>query len=340
MEQSEPISRFDAAPIVAVMTRDEAEQCEREIITTGNRLRRLFLEFYERRGWEVLGYSSWDTWAATVLPASMQHAYRELTAGIAEKVLTHGLELGTVPERQLRPLGKLIELPRGQNDGSRTPVVDEDGIRDSWERAQELAAEEGRPLAARHVTTAVNEYLNGAPPVQAPTVTRFNEGLRSSTTGEWYTPLHIITIARTVMGDIDLDPASCHAAQVTIQAAQWFGLDHVDPAHRDGLDREWPGRVWLNPPYGDVIGDWVARLVHQYDMEITTEALALLPARLDTAWWQDNLARFPFCVIRGRLRFSNAGDSAPFPSVVVYLGASPDVFTHYFSDIGLVYRPM
>jgi len=46
--------------------------------------------------------------------------------------------------------------------------------------------------------------------------------------------------------------------------------------------------------------------------------VCLLPARTDTRWWQDNVPGASFVVfIRGRLRFGNATNSAPFPSALV-----------------------
>jgi hypothetical protein len=161
----------------------------------------------------------------------------------------------------------------------------------------------------------------------------------SSATPEWYTPAHIIEKARAMMGAIDLDPASSQEAQRTVQAGAWFGLDHPDETRRDGLAHEWPGLVYLNPPYGDVIGDWVHRLIHQYDMDITTEAIALLPGRIDTGWFQPLIERgFAWCIVKGRLRFSGAENSAPFPSVIMYLGEDVDRFQRFFRDLGPIVR--
>ncbi len=60
---------------------------------------------------------------------------------------------------------------------------------------------------------------------------------------EWYTPSRHIELARAVMGDIDTDPATSEIANQTVKAKTIF------TAENDGRDKQWTGRVWLNPPY-------------------------------------------------------------------------------------------
>ena len=45
----------------------------------------------------------------------------------------------------------------------------------------------------------------------------------SSETNEWYTPKKYVDVARQILGEIDLDPASCIVANRVIKAKQfWF----------------------------------------------------------------------------------------------------------------------
>ena len=77
-------------------------------------------------------------------------------------------------------------------------------------------------------------------------------------TGEFerYTPAQYIAAARRVLGEIDLDPASCEVAQGIVKAVQYF------TAKDDGLKQEWHGRVWLNPPYAQpLIAQFVSKLI-------------------------------------------------------------------------------
>ena len=60
---------------------------------------------------------------------------------------------------------------------------------------------------------------------------------------EHYTPRRFTDSARVVMGSIDLDPASNEVANSWIQANTFYSLEN------QGLDKEWTGNVWMNPPY-------------------------------------------------------------------------------------------
>jgi len=154
-------------------------------------------------------------------------------------------------------------------------------------------------------------------------------GVFSSDTPEWYTPPEIIECVLELLGTIDLDPCS-NEGNPNVPAARCFTVAD------DGLRQVWSGRVYMNPPYGDVIAEWVAKLRSEYITGNVAEAIALIPARTDTAWWQDNFNASAVCYVRGRLRFSGADNSAPFPSAVAYFGERVDAFVDAFADLGEV----
>ena len=86
---------------------------------------------------------------------------------------------------------------------------------------------------------------------------------------------------------------------------------------QNGLAQEWKGICWCNPPYGREIGKWVEKA---YRSAMTGDALVvmLLPARTDTRWFHDYIydkAQIRF--VRGRLKFGDSKNSAPFPSMIV-----------------------
>lgn len=152
----------------------------------------------------------------------------------------------------------------------------------------------------------------------------------SRRTVEWYTPPEVIERTVRLLGSIDLDPCSEGADPPNVPAAQHF--TEAD----DGLSREWCGRVYMNPPYGRVIGEWVQKLVDEYRAGRVHEGIALVPARTDTRWFR-LLGDSTLCFVRGRLRFSSHMGSAPFPSTVAYLGRRPGAFAKAFSDLGDVW---
>ncbi len=83
----------------------------------------------------------------------------------------------------------------------------------------------------------------------------------------------------------------------------------------DGLEPNWRGVCWMNPPYGRTIGKWVRKAYEESQNGATV--VCLLPSRTDTAWWHDYCLKGEIRFLRGRLKFSNSKNSAPFPSVIV-----------------------
>src|SRR6266568_9141312 len=128
------------------------------------------------------------------------------------------------------------------------------------------------------------------------------EALLSSKNNEWYTPEHIIEAAREVMGAIDLDPASSAEANKTVRATRYYTKEE------NGLMHKWPGRVWLNPPYGFTSGKsnqaiWSRRLISQHEQGIATEAILLVNAATSEKWFHP-LYHYRICFVQGRIRFS------------------------------------
>lgn len=81
----------------------------------------------------------------------------------------------------------------------------------------------------------------------------------------------------------------------------------------DGLKQVWEGTVWCNPPYGREIGKWVKKAA-----ESNTTVVMLLPARTDTSWFHEYIyGKAEVRFVKGRLKFGDGTNSAPFPSMVV-----------------------
>lgn len=150
---------------------------------------------------------------------------------------------------------------------------------------------------------------------------------------EWYTPAEYIEAARAVMGDIDLDLATCAAAQEVIRAKAFFTKED------DGLAQSWHGQVWLNPPYSaSLVQEFVDKLCAEHDAGHLTEAVVLVNNATDTAWFHSLLERFPACILRRRVPFWRPGfngGGARQGQVIFYLGPNADRFRAVFSRFGV-----
>lgn len=73
--------------------------------------------------------------------------------------------------------------------------------------------------------------------------------------------------------------------------------------------------MFCNPPYGKGIKHWVRKGYEEAQDGATV--VMLVPARTDTAWFHDYCTKGEITFIRGRLRFGNSNQNAPFPSMIV-----------------------
>jgi phage N-6-adenine-methyltransferase len=87
----------------------------------------------------------------------------------------------------------------------------------------------------------------------------------------------------------------------------------------DGLNQDWNGVCWMNPPYGREIGKWIQKA---YEESLRgSKVVCLIPARTDTKYWHDYVMQASeIRLIKGRVRFVGAEHSAPFPSAIVIFG--------------------
>lgn len=138
-----------------------------------------------------------------------------------------------------------------------------------------------------------------------------NSALFTSNSDEWATPQQIFDELDREF-DFNLDPC---ASDTNAKCSRYY--TETD----DGLTQKWGGsRVFCNPPYSQ-IGQWVEKAYHESQQDETLVVM-LIPARTDTRYFHDFIYhRAELRFIKGRLKFGNAKNSAPFPSmIVVYRG--------------------
>lgn len=156
----------------------------------------------------------------------------------------------------------------------------------------------------------------------------------NSGNNEWYTPETFINSARDVMGSIDLDPASSHSANKIIKAKKIFTADD------NGLDKEWHGNVWMNPPYAQsLMAQFSEAISSKYESNEIDQACVLVNNATETAWFQ-RMAKTcsSICFLLGRIKYLNE-DGVPEKTplqgqAILYFGLSSKRFHDVFRKFG------
>ena len=136
----------------------------------------------------------------------------------------------------------------------------------------------------------------------------------SSKTGEWATPQEFFDKLDWRFGPFDLDPC---ANPSNTKCANFY------TETEDGLSKSWEGHtVFVNPPYGRGIDKWIKKGYEEARKE-NTRVTMLIPSRTDTKYWHDYVMKADeVYFVRGRLKFGDSENSAPFPSAVVVFDGS------------------
>ena len=130
--------------------------------------------------------------------------------------------------------------------------------------------------------------------------------LYSSRSEEWATPPDFFASLHAEF-DFTLDPCA---------TAQNAKCNLFYTKTENGLSKDWGEHiVFCNPPYGRNIGDW-AQKCFEASLDGATVVL-LVHSRTDTRYfhnWIYGKAELRF--VKGRLKFGDGKQSAPFPSLV------------------------
>jgi len=155
--------------------------------------------------------------------------------------------------------------------------------------------------------------------------------LTSHKSDEHNTPSYIIEAAREVLGTIDLDSMSNTLANETVKATTFYTKED------NGLDKDWYGRVWLNPPFS-LAKLAIPKLIESYESGQVEEAILLIKSDVSTQKYK-LLYPYPFCELNKRVKFENVDnkDSAPFPVVLFYLGRNYYRWNKVMSKLGNVH---
>ena len=138
-----------------------------------------------------------------------------------------------------------------------------------------------------------------------------------------------------MLGEIDLDPASCEFANETVKARLFYSEGN------DGLSKPWIGRVWMNPPYSaDLIGRFAEKIVDEYNGGNIVEGIVLVNNATETAWFSNmTSAAAAVCFPRGRIRYQSPTRESLAPlqgQAFLYFGDNAEEFLRVFAEVGWV----
>jgi phage N-6-adenine-methyltransferase len=129
--------------------------------------------------------------------------------------------------------------------------------------------------------------------------------LQRAVTDVWGTPQWLFDALNKEFG-FTLDPCSDGE---NAKCARFYTTSE------NGLLRDWGTEtVFMNPPYSE-IAEWMRKAYGAAQEGATV--VCLIPARTDTAWWHSYCMKSEIRLLRGRLKFGDSENSAPFPSAIV-----------------------
>jgi hypothetical protein len=173
---------------------------------------------------------------------------------------------------------------------------------------------------------AYNEIANAGP------VNRINF---NSGDNEWYTPQSIIDAATSILGPIDLDPASCKLANTVVKARQYYDVK------ADGLKFPWRGTVWMNPPYDQpAITNFSLKFAEHVRAGDITAGMVFVNNGTETKWFQavaDVSGAICFPATRVPRWCPDGESTSPLQGcALLYTGPAVAAFCRRFTEVGLV----
>lgn len=87
----------------------------------------------------------------------------------------------------------------------------------------------------------------------------------------------------------------------------------------NGLEADWKGSIYCNPPYGKAIRAWLEKGLSEIKRGNADSIVYLLPAYPDVKWFHEIVLPIADEIrfLKGRLKFGSHNQSAPFASMLV-----------------------
>ena len=161
------------------------------------------------------------------------------------------------------------------------------------------------------------------------------KGASGTGENEWYTPDEWLERALRVLGAFDLDPASSDKAQEIVKATTYFTEE------QNALEKEWHGRIWLNPPYAQpFMSRFVTKLCEERRAGRVTAAIMVTHNYTDTRWFHEAAGTCDaICFTRGRVEFYDKDGKKAEPTqgqAFFYFGDDVERFAEVFGEHGFI----
>lgn len=118
---------------------------------------------------------------------------------------------------------------------------------------------------------------------------------------DWWTPPEVFEKLKL---EFDLDPASPEGG------VPWLPTKNYYTEKDNGLEKDWYGNVWLNPPYGRHTGIWLDKFNKHKN------GIALVFARTETLWFHNYALKSEALLFtKGRFKFAQNGVQKDYASI-------------------------
>lgn len=156
----------------------------------------------------------------------------------------------------------------------------------------------------------------------------------------WRTPEKFWGKIAEYEGGIDLDPCAAPVGPIAEMNLTIEPPEHPDIYQRDGLDADWGGVVFVNPPFSSKT-EWLAKAVEEYEAGNTDLIAVVVPDSTDTiSWWHEYIAGVADYVWfkEGRLSYldseGNEQGSPTFGTALILYGEPSDELLEWLMETG------
>lgn len=129
-------------------------------------------------------------------------------------------------------------------------------------------------------------------------------GTHENSKDEYGTPYDFFKPLKDAVNGFDLDPAAGAETHETADT-RYTGDD------TDGLEADWFGTVWLNPPFSEK-SEWYDKMLLEHAKGHTDLILAIAPENTADGWWHEFAPAMDMvCFVDGRVSFDHGPSSPP-----------------------------